>query len=191
MASLRLALDPVHDTQAVFRVLLEALSHPGETLQIPAPALDAPANPWVASVLLTLLDHETSFASVSCEALDGFVRSRTNARLTAVDEADFVLARAESLTPKLINDLKRGSLAYPDESATLVVSALHNLPTERLELSGPGILSRREVHLPLQPSTLDALAGANANYPCGVDVYLIDAGGQVIGLPRTTRVARS
>jgi alpha-D-ribose 1-methylphosphonate 5-triphosphate synthase subunit PhnH len=57
---LRPALDPVHDTQAVFRVLLEAIAGPGVWRQVPARAEGAPTNPWLAAVLLTVLDHETS-----------------------------------------------------------------------------------------------------------------------------------
>jgi alpha-D-ribose 1-methylphosphonate 5-triphosphate synthase subunit PhnH len=191
MTDLRLALDPVHDTQAVFRVLLEAMARPAQPRQIPVAALDAPSNAWVASALLTLLDHETSFATVSNDGLDWFVRARTNARYALVGEADFVLVDSPLLTPGLIRDLKRGSLAYPDESATLVISVVHDAPARVLRLRGPGIDGRREMRLPLPPLVVEALVEANTNYPCGIDLYLIDTTGRVSGLPRSTRLAEA
>jgi alpha-D-ribose 1-methylphosphonate 5-triphosphate synthase subunit PhnH len=190
-SDLRLALDPVHDTQAIFRVLLEALARPGVPRQIPVPALDAPANPWVASVLLTVLDHETSFASLADEPTERFVRARTSARDATPATADFVLAEAESLSPALVLELKRGSLAYPDGSATLVVHAHQDTPGQMVHLSGPGIPDGRAADLPFNAAVAEALAEANKNYPCGIDLLLIDAWGRLIGLPRTTRIGRA
>ena len=40
--SLRPALDPVHDTQATFHVLLQALARPGTVLRLPVRAEGAP-----------------------------------------------------------------------------------------------------------------------------------------------------
>jgi alpha-D-ribose 1-methylphosphonate 5-triphosphate synthase subunit PhnH len=77
---LRAAIDPVHDTQAVFRVVLEALSRPGSPRTVPVAAAGAPGNPWLTAVLLTLLDHEVSFAAHADPATEIFVCGRTSAR---------------------------------------------------------------------------------------------------------------
>ena len=57
--------DPVHDAQAVFRVVLEALSRPGRMQALPGPVhqpLGHPAalKPALAAALLALLDAQTS-----------------------------------------------------------------------------------------------------------------------------------
>jgi alpha-D-ribose 1-methylphosphonate 5-triphosphate synthase subunit PhnH len=190
LSDLRLALDPVHDTQLVFRAVLEALARPGCNQQVPVAALDAPRNPWVAAVLLTLLDHETSFATVGDDTTERFVRARTGARPAAPAEADFVLVDGASLTPSLVLELRRGSLAYPDEGATLIVSIPASAAWSERRIGGPGIDGERPVLVPLDPCILDARDEANASYPRGIDLLLIDAAGGLVGLPRTTRIGR-
>lgn len=189
-SDLRLALDPVHDTQRVFRVVLEALARPGHSRQVPVAALDAPSNPWVAAILLTLLDHETSLVTVGDDPTDRFVRARTSARLAKLVEADFLLVDGAALTPSLILELRRGSLAYPDEAATLVVSVPRSAGWVERRIAGPGIDGEQPVLLPLEPRILDARDEANASYPRGIDVLLIDAAGGLVGLPRTTHIGR-
>jgi alpha-D-ribose 1-methylphosphonate 5-triphosphate synthase subunit PhnH len=191
---LRPALDPIHATQATFRVLLEALSEPGAWHQVPARAEGAPGNPWLTAVLLTLLDHETSFAALCDDATEEFVRARTKARHASAADADFVLAPSASLTPETVLALRRGSLAYPDDSATLVIetapqTSAPNLTLRRphLTLRGPGIPDVIRADAGLSDEIVRALETANGDYPCGVEVLLIDAGGRVLGLPRSTR----
>jgi alpha-D-ribose 1-methylphosphonate 5-triphosphate synthase subunit PhnH len=181
-------MDPVHDTQRVFRVVLEALSRPGMAYAVPVAAADAPRNPWLTSVLLTLLDHETSFAADADRGTEEFVRARTNARVGTAATADFVLTDSDSLVPALIRSLKCGSLAYPDDSATLIVDVLPDADRRSCRVAGPGMYAPHDVHLALMPEQCAALAEVNAQYPCGIDVLLIDAAGDLIGLPRTTRI---
>jgi alpha-D-ribose 1-methylphosphonate 5-triphosphate synthase subunit PhnH len=184
---LRSAIDSVHDTQAVFRVVLEALSRPGSQRRVPVAAADAPSNPWLTAVLLTLLDHEVSFVAVSEAATETFVRARTNARPAALSDADFVLANIDSLTPDGVRALKRGSLAYPDESATLIAD-VRKAAGDVYRLAGPGIQHEMQCRLALNDSVVEALVEVNANYPCGIDVLLVDTEGRLTGLPRTTRI---
>ena len=181
-------MDPVHDTQRVFRVMLEALSRPGVACGVPIAAADAPGNAWLTSVLLTLLDHETSFAAAADRGTEEFVRARTNARVAPAATADFVLTDSDSLVPALIRSLKRGSLSYPDDSATLIVDVLPDAYRQSYRVAGPGIYAPHDVRLALLPEQCAALTEVDASYPCGIDVLLIDTAGDLIGLPRTTRI---
>jgi len=164
-----------------------AFSQPGMPLSLPAAADGAPSNPWLAAVLLTLLDHETSFDAIPSSPLEDFVRARTAARVAPADTADFVLATTGSITSDAVSKLKRGSLAYPDDSATLVVDVAAPAPLTRLQMSGPGIPQKRDVDVPLSTQIVRALEAANADYPCGVDVLLVNADGLVMALPRSVR----
>jgi alpha-D-ribose 1-methylphosphonate 5-triphosphate synthase subunit PhnH len=87
----------------------------------------------------------------------------------------------------VIRALKRGSLAYPDDSATLIVD-VHEGADDTYRLTGPGIQHEMQCGLAFNEEIVAALADANAHYPCGIDVLLVDAEGRITGLPRTTHI---
>jgi alpha-D-ribose 1-methylphosphonate 5-triphosphate synthase subunit PhnH len=191
--------DPVHDTQRTFRVLLDAMARPGQIHQLPVAVPGAPGNGWLAAALLTLLDHEVALAVEPLDGSDGeaatalarFVRQRTNAKLGPADAANFVVAAWSALDPDLPRRLRVGSPAYPDDSATLLLlvdgfDALDH--SVQLDLTGPGISDVRTLALGGVPAAFfDALADI-VDYPCGLDLLLVDAAGRVAALPRSTRI---
>lgn len=203
-----LPLDPVRDTQATFRVLLDALARPGQVRRLPVPAAGAPGNPWAAAMLLTLLDHETTLGlDLSGLPADTarYLCARTSARTTRLEQADFVLAAAPSANPALPARLKRGALAYPDAAATLVLTVVSldqdGLPasngrgsgaeTLQLTLEGPGVPKGHALQVRGLPRALVAARDeATREYPLGIDVYLVDEEGRVVGLPRSTGVVQ-
>lgn len=191
-----LSLQPVRDTQVTFRVVLDAMARPGTVRQLPVAARDAPVNPWLAAVLVTLLDHEVSLAIEpfdGSEALERFVRQRTAVAPAAVDAADFVVASADRLDPRLPVRLRQGTLAYPHDSATLLllVPSLGEAPSGagvKLDLAGPGVPRGHSVRISgLDPALFEARDEV-AEYPCGIDLILVDPSGRVAALPRTTAV---
>ena len=195
-STLHLALDPIRDTQAIFRTTLNAFSWPGSIQQLPEEAEGAPANPWAAGLLITLLDHETTLAVEpfsECDAFEIFVRQRTNTTRSQVSEADFIVTHADSIDPELSLRVKHGSLEYPDDGATIVI-ALQSLDQRshsglRLKLDGPGVPKGHELRVTELPvEYFEARAEVARHYPCGVDTILVDAEGRLTALPRTTRV---
>ena len=195
VSTLQLALDPIRDTQAIFRTALNALSWPGSIQQLPA-AAGAPANPWAAGLLITLLDHETTLAVEpfpDAEALEVFVRQRTSAGDAQAVEADFILAFAETIDPELPLRVKHGSLEYPDDGATIVVAVQsldqHAQSGARLKLDGPGVPEGHELRVTDLPvEFFEARAEVARHYPCGVDTILVDAEGRLTALPRSARI---
>jgi alpha-D-ribose 1-methylphosphonate 5-triphosphate synthase subunit PhnH len=160
-------------------------------------ARDAPVNPWLAAVLITLLDHEVSLAVEpfeGAEALERFVRQRTSVTPAAADDADFVVASATHFDPSLPLRLRQGTLAYPNDSATLLilVPSLDQSPAATdgllLDLAGPGVPAGRQFRVAgLTPALFEA-RDEIAEYPCGIDIFMVDPGGRVAGLPRTTAI---
>ena len=203
-ATLEVALDPIRDTQAIFRTVLDALAWPGSVRQLPAQATGAPcpecAHPWAAGLLISLLDHEVALAVdgfQDSEALQRFVRQRTSVAAGGFPEADFVLAHAGTVNTDLPSRLKRGSLAYPDDGATLVLIAesldhAQRAPTSpaiRLLLAGPGVPDGLDLHVAgLAAELIQARNEAVAEYPCGIDLLLVDGDGRLAALPRSTRI---
>jgi alpha-D-ribose 1-methylphosphonate 5-triphosphate synthase subunit PhnH len=193
------SLEPVRDTQVTFRVLLDAMARPGTVRQLPVAARDAPVNPWLAAALITLLDHEVSLAVEPFEgadALELFVRQRTAAAWAKADDADFAVAASDTLDPSLPLRLRQGTLAYPNDSATLLIlvpsldqsAEEMTAPGVTLSLAGPGCPAGHRAQIAgLTPALFEARDEV-AEYPCGIDLILVDPKGQVAALPRSTAI---
>jgi alpha-D-ribose 1-methylphosphonate 5-triphosphate synthase subunit PhnH len=191
--------DPVRANQHIFRVLLDALANPGTARPLivhpQVAAEDLAIKPYVASALVTMLDHEVTLHiahSDDASDLQNFIVRRTRVEFAREEEADFIVADT-SLEASLPERLKRGGLEYPDDGATLIISGIgFATPADAdlvLTLSGPGIPETRTLHLTdLDPEVIASRNRAVANYPTGIDVLLIDEAGTVVGIPRTTVV---
>jgi alpha-D-ribose 1-methylphosphonate 5-triphosphate synthase subunit PhnH len=195
LARLSPAFEPVRDAQRTFRVVLDVMARPGTVQRLPVAAGDAPVNPWLAAVLVTLLDHEVSLAVEAFPGAEGvaqYARQRTAVPLVPAERADFVVAAWDHLDPQLPTRLRQGSLAYPNDSATLLIL----VPTLDqsvgdgllLALAGPGVPSGHTVRIGgLTPALFEARDDA-AEYPCGIDLILVDPDGQIAALPRSTAI---
>ncbi len=194
--------DPVWAAQHIYRALLRAIAAPGSVHQLvvhPAVAKAGPiGNPWLASALLTLLDHEVSLAVETAregDALVDLLHRRTRTPRVSVDQADFVVAELVTLAPSSLERLKRGSLQYPDDAATLFLRVASLAPTDAaggtLTVRGPGVDGQHEVVVPgVSDAFLASREHTIRNYPMGIDLYLIDDAGRVIAIPRTAALSR-
>lgn len=203
--------DLARDSQALFRVALRALSHPGRPVDLPQSA-DVPAgvSPASAVLLLALLDSDTRVwlsPTLADSGAPAWLRFHTGCTFTKEPvDAHFAWSNRPDDLPAQ-DRFAQGSDDCPDRSTTCVldVPALSdanggiNTPyghegdvSDAWVLSGPGIdghsrlrvngLSRR---FALQ--FLEARAANHAKFPKGVDLFLA-APRQIVGLPRTTRV---
>ena len=180
----------VLDSQAVFRVALDAMSRPGTILKAPITVPSPPGlTPAAACLALTLLDTDTAvWLSPTQSTADIVSYLSFHAGPPLVEnpgEADFLFVGAGDQIPSL-DLLKIGEPEYPDNSATLVVTlpALHDGTTRVLK--GPGIQSSTK----FSPCGLDETFWMEWDrnqmlFPQGVDVFFVtDA--EISALPRTT-----
>jgi alpha-D-ribose 1-methylphosphonate 5-triphosphate synthase subunit PhnH len=193
--------DPIRASQHIFRVVLDALANPGtvrDAIVHPRVAAEElAANPWLASVLVTLLDHEVSLhvaEGPGFAELGQFLVRRTRTTLTTPGEATFVVSHVSDTNHDIPELLKRGSLEYPDDGATLLVevTSLDQELASDLELTllGPGIAGSRVLRVDgLRSGWVHSRNRATANYPTGIDVVFIDPEGRLVGLPRTTELS--
>ncbi len=193
--------ETVADSQTAFRVILDALARPGSVGQLPTadPRCPLPEAGALATVALTLLDHEVTFAVVpggwqaegAQETLTRFLHAATGSRPAPPAEADYLFA-CGPLAPATLTTPKRGSLAFPDEGGTLLVlvPALTGGEGLPVTLTGAGIPGTLEQVLPtFDAAQLTARDEANAEGPRGIDLLLLDPAGRILGLPRTTTIA--
>jgi alpha-D-ribose 1-methylphosphonate 5-triphosphate synthase subunit PhnH len=183
--------DPVHDTQVVFRTLLDALSRPGTIGHVDnvLPAAQASrAEPAAFAALLTLCDYSTPvWFSQADTALSSALRFHTGAPL--VDdphEAAFVYIHDAGTLPPL-ESFMLGDAESPEQSVTLLIRVDALSGGAPIVLSGPGI----QHSVTIEPSGLPDYfwrerASLAPLFPCGIDCYLV-CGSSLIGLPRTTQ----
>ncbi|RCW51724.1 phosphonate C-P lyase system protein PhnH [Paenibacillus prosopidis] len=194
--------DRIHDTQFIYRTLLEAMSRPGHVSSI-APAcgkleLADPAHKIVTGLALTLLDGEVSF-SISMKRggeLEDSIRKQTFSQVQPSEKADYIFADGsgdEDYIRELMSSVRTGTLLAPEAGATLFLMVDHfnneNTVTDQWTLSGPGIMETRTLSVSgISKEWMTERARVNAEYPMGVDMVLFTPGGQMTALMRTTKV---
>lgn len=182
--------DPVLDSQAAFRIILDTMAHPGRIHALPTDlSPPAPLLPTAAAILLTLADFETPvWLDPRLAAAEAYVRFHTGARICAdMREAAFAVVAGPVGMPPLAA-FAQGTAEYPDRSATIVVQVGRIVPAG-LSLRGPGI--EHEIEIGFEPACDDLalrLEENRASFPLGVDLLLVD-GAQVAALPRSVHVA--
>lgn len=177
-------------SQAVFRVLLDTLARPGTVRRLPQLPHPGPG-PGIVPLALAVIG--STVAVVGDPSWQERICRATGATGADVAEAALVAVcgRPGAAT---VSRLRRGSAAAPEDGAKAGLACrglAEGAPGEvTLELSGPGVAGRIRLGVGgVGPEVFDALRDANALFPAGVDVWLVDDGGNVAGLPRSTHVA--
>lgn len=186
--------DPVHDTQAVFRTLLDALSRPGtvgvveNVLPAVSGTLATRADLAAFAALLALCDYATPvWLAQTDTALSSALRFHTGAPL-ANDPAEAAFAYihdAATLPP--LETFALGAAESPEQAVTLLIRVDALTGGAPIVLSGPGIQHSETIAPVGLPEHFWRERAALAPlFPCGVDCYLV-CGDTLIGLPRTTQ----
>jgi alpha-D-ribose 1-methylphosphonate 5-triphosphate synthase subunit PhnH len=190
--------DNVHDTQQVYRRLLDTLSRPGTTASIAFAAekliFSDTLHNSIAAAALTLLDNEVTFhmALTGAEALESWIRQSTFSRSAEPEEADYIFASG-SETLAWASKLKNGLPEFPETSATLLLTVENCMASEEGSsvylLQGPGIRGEATIRVSgLEPAWMHIREELNEEFPRGIDIWLLDTNGNIIGIPRTTRI---
>jgi alpha-D-ribose 1-methylphosphonate 5-triphosphate synthase subunit PhnH len=186
------ALEPVHATQATYRVLLEALARPAVPRALPAWWLrDAPAalGPVLAATCLTLFDADVAVWAQT-GMLDAAARAwltfHTAARLCGdAAEADFAIVNDPAALA--LDAFAAGTPEEPERSATMLIRLPRLDGGTPVSARGPGIEATVRMAPPLPRGFWEAWRRNAAAYPCGVDAFLLGEDA-VIGLPRTLQI---
>ncbi|GAA5157379.1 phosphonate C-P lyase system protein PhnH [Viridibacterium curvum] len=184
--------EPVHEAQAAFRCVLDALSQPGRVRVMPA-AITPPAGLSVAraAMLLALADYDTPVwlaPALRDGAAGHYLRFHCGCPLTAgLSDAHFVVLDGLAALPDL-DTLRLGDPAYPDRSATLLIEVSELAEGGPITLRGPGIESTRSISVAGWTAQTTAFVQQNrAGFPLGVDI-VFSCGDRIMGLPRTSIV---
>jgi len=212
-----MTFDFVHDTQVLFRKLLTATSFPGTVVELGAEAAKIETGSGINAAMigcaLTLLDAETTFCVWPQEAWEHarLLCQLTDARAVAPEDAEFqfVLPGRADAAGEALRSACVGTLVEPHRGATLCieVSAVRGGRATRgagahagagmlspgagaLLIEGPGIKGSALIEVEgLDPAWVAMRADRCAEYPLGIDLYLVDDAGRLIGIPRTSRLS--
>jgi alpha-D-ribose 1-methylphosphonate 5-triphosphate synthase subunit PhnH len=182
--------DPVHDSQRIFRGLLDAMAQPGRRVALGA-GIEAPQplDPATAAAALTLADYDTP-AWIDWIADTPQVRSYLKFHcgcpiVERSQEAVFAVISDPENMPRLAL-FAQGLDQYPDRSATLLLQVPSLEAGPGVTLRGPGIRETARVAPAGLPDWFWNDWRLNAGqFPLGVDIFLT-CGEAVIGLPRST-----
>lgn len=184
--------DPVFQSQAAFRAVMNALAEPGIPREIEGIA-EAPAalGGGMAAIAATLADFDTTVwrdADLATAEVDAWLRFHTGAPLvTEAAKATFALVSSPERLPDF-EDFELGTDVDPSSSTTVILRVAGFGRGRTYTLEGPGISGTRGFVIDGGPADLaERLTANRALFPRGVDLLLVGPDA-VVGLPRTTRI---
>jgi len=178
--------DPVQDSQAAFRAVLDAMAQPGRIHRVARPDLPPPGlDRATASILLTLVDAESPvFLDGAAEPYRDWIVFHCGAPIVSAAEASFAVV----LGALDVGHFPTGSDAAPEDGAT-IIAQIEALGTgQQFRLAGPGIAGHADFAASGLPAGfVESWAANHALFPRGADLILC-AGDRVAALPRSVRV---
>jgi len=179
------------DNHTCFRLLLQAMSRPGEILQIP----DAVGTTFLTSLMRLLdsiLDQQTSCHLINNNPeLQGKIQKKIGVQFTDAQSADFLLALSGCSHGKIML-AKRGRPDSPNRGATILFGVERlKAGTEKagLKLTGPGV--NGAVYPQIEgwgADELKQLQTINVEFPLGIDSIFLDQSSRLMCIPRSTRL---
>lgn len=191
-----MAIDYVHDTQQVFRKLLNSMSRPGTIIDLDVQSCvegNLPCSQAMWLSILTLLDSEVTFHLIPSDNAEMMERvtAYTLAKPASAEEADFIIvlhASEEAEVIKAMGQCKIGSLPDPQISATWLIETEYLSEGTETLLIGPGIESEAMLNTGISSVILEARNERVKEYPLGVDLIFTDIRGKAAAIPRTTAI---
>lgn len=194
--------DEVFDSQKIFRSLMDGMSRPGKVIKLGSHSFTLfpdGFNPFVLSVLKTLCDNNVSVAIGRADTAEWhrYLEINTGAVACQLNESDYVVFQGEKYDEDF-SLLNPGSVEFPEDSATAVISVTHITAAQKtscqdpycyIRMAGPGIKDKNFVGvLDLDWKYINTFSETNAIFPLGIDVILVDQEGNIVCIPRTTKV---
>ncbi|MBM6753002.1 phosphonate C-P lyase system protein PhnH [Mediterraneibacter glycyrrhizinilyticus] len=185
--------DFVHDGQKVFRELLSAMANPGQIRKIGEQAGKFKGD--YASLLAlgcTLLDNEEKMYVEKNPRLSSELHNLTLCREADLDQADYVFLSSEmnyGSMEQILKNVKRGTYADPQESATIFLLCSETQGEEEMTLRGPGVDGEKKIRVyPYIKKVIRLRNDLEIEYPLGVDLVFVDGSGNLIGIPRLVKI---
>lgn len=166
--------DMVHDTQVVFRALLDCSSNPGRSIDLNWAIEKFGEGGIYLALGATLLDNDTTFFMEDNQEICEQIEFLTGSKQSSIDKADFIFLNRNENIEDILLEIKQGTHIDPHLSATVFVE-LFDKPSFVRTIEGPGVKPGGQEVI-LTPSQLNWLVirqEQNFEYPCGVEFGFI------------------
>lgn len=192
-------MDRVHDTQEIFRMILDCMAKPGtisELSSIVEPLSErVGCSPAMFSQAITLLDGEVSFHIIgeNNARVESYFSSLTFSKEAPLSEANYIFILKDAAPEKIqevFRKVDKGTLENPDQSATILIEVERLSNNRQLVFTGPGIQKSAHAEIAGYEHWLAVRAEKNREYPLGVDLILMDSNSKLMCIPRTTRIEK-
>lgn len=185
--------DFVHDSQKVFRAVLNALSNPGRVYDINAQTKKFKDDFGALSAVgATFLDNEVSMYVEKNPKLELQMHHLTLCRPVKYCNADYIFLSSEmnyGSIREMMKNCKKGTYADPQQSATFIVLCDHFNEETEVTLSGPGVKDEMTVAVRKYiRNILLARQVMEIEYPLGIDLVFVSKDGQVQAYPRLCKM---
>lgn len=186
----------VNYTQEIYRKLLDSASFPGKLNNIDNINIEnnTKLSNGAIGIAITLLDQEVTFYVENHTQEDiKNIRALTMSNQVDYKKSDYLFLDINSEIDIL--QVRIGSFEYPDESATIIhqvndLSIDYQTKYIKLDLSGPGIKSKNSLYIDgVKKEFLERLSTINKDYPIGVDLILVDKKGELVFIPRSSKLS--
>lgn len=185
----------VHESQGVFRTLLDALSQPGTIHHLPQTV----AQRFIPALapLAALVSHDVPFSICGAPSVKTSlaVERATFGRSVDPEFASYIAALAGHVPDA--GSIRRGSAHRPDGGCQISYQISGRLVPGTtgesiFSIAGPGVPTVRSISIEWashELSSLQQLFEARDDFrPMGFDIWLVDDFGQVVGIPRTSNI---
>lgn len=185
-------VEPVGDAQRCFRLILDAMAHPGRILELPAEVriADSGLPDAAAALALTLLDFETPvWLDDPCRRAAAYLRFHCGAPIVAEPAAARFAFAADLKALPPLGSFDLGDIGFPDRSTTLVLLVPELALGTGVTLRGPGLKDSATLRVGgIDAEFWRARAELAPLFPLGIDLVFV-CGRRLAALPRTTIVA--
>lgn len=185
-------LDTVHDIQKTFRNIVEINTFPGRVLNIRKESekidLELPLSKDIMLICLTLLDREVKFFS-SKKDIAATICGLTYSLNSSLKDAEFIIHNSNDDMEFLFKNANIGNFIDPHTGATVIIE-VDEIETEQgfWTLEGPGIKEFSNLKVSASFNILKPREVTNVEFPLGLDLILVDKLGNMVALPRTTKI---
>ena len=185
----------VYRTQKIFRLLLQSMAYVGRNVRIPEEMVSSYPNsrisPAMMEILKTLLDGGMGFfCGTGDEKTVREIQIQTSAHRAEAAAADFLVIPADvpEDAAQWVEQAKTGTIYDPQRSATVLIECRSVRKGTAYRCTGPGIAGAADIAVCCSWGWEEIRRKKNRGFPLGIDSIFVDQEGNILSLPRTTKV---